>query len=679
MDEPEPTATPVVTPPPTAIVTSPPRDADVLIAAIPEWPGRVLPPASGAAEGLLQGLLYDPLYRLDEELRPRPVIAAGQPRVSDDGLAWTIELDPAGARFASGRQVRATDVVGSLRIARSPTCSLGRELCATALAHLEDVTARPPVESRATRAPSTTAEPGDDATADPTASDAAPAPTRAGRGERVVVTLDQPYAPFLGEVLAQLPILDMEALGSEVRRIVRAAGSVKADAPDALVARIYRALGADACLDAEPPDGCRLADHRGQLEQMLRDAGLDLPDRAPFTNETDQVDEAAYANALLDQVAALGQVLTRSGTDQQAAALSLMGAAAARLGSGPYRLVDSAAGEWLELEATPGHVSGEPGIARIRLEVIADPAIAATALLAGDVDWVVQTDSRQAAVIEAADRAVTAARRSIDASWLVLFNTRRGRLYADLRTRQAFALCIDRDGLTAAVADPDAAVALTPLAPGSWAMEAGSSPRRDVARATELLDEAGWEPGSDGIRERAGTRLSSSIALRSSQTGLLALMQAAADQLRECGIELSVEDLDLTGDQLLEQQRWPNDFDTLLTMRGLGADPDADLQAFDSAGIPTAETPIDANPGGFRSARLDGLIAEGRATTPIDQRTAVYGRVDSLIEEQVPAWWIWYATGWSAIADRVVGPDGPVDASQPRYAWDVASWTLGPP
>jgi len=226
----------------------------------------------------------------------------------------------------------------------------------------------------------------------------------------------------------------------------------------------------------------------------------------------------------------------------------------------------------------------------------------------------------------------------------------------------------------------EAIVAETPLAAGSWAMEAGQGGRRDVARAERLLDLAGWSMGPDGIRVRDGTRLSSSVALRTSQVRLLAMMQAAAEQLRECGIELLIEDLDVTGDRLLEQLRWPNDFDTLLTLRSLAVDPDPDLVAFEGAHATTADPDheVDSNPGGFRSAGVDRRLERARAT--LDRASgASYGEVQDLLTTEAPAWWVWYETGWSAIADRVVGPDGePVDPSQPRYEHDVRDWSLLP-
>ena len=288
-------------------------------------------------------------------------------------------------------------------------------------------------------------------------------------------------------------------------------------------------------------------------------------------------------------------------------------------------------------------------------------------------------DQALADAVNGSGRPARAGVRPLDASWVVVFNTRRGHPYADGPTRKAFATCIDRGHLTDTVGGGEAIEADTPLAADSWGMVAGQGGDRDVAGANRRLDIAGWVVGPDGIRERDGKRLSSTIALRTSQVRLLAMMQAASEQLRECGIELIIEDLDVTGDRLLEQLRWPNDFDTLLTLRSLGVDPDSDLQAFESEHVTTADREVDSNPGGFRSTGVDRRVARARTTLDQERRTELYHQVQDLLTTQVPAWWVWYETGWSGVADRVRGPNGqPIDTTRPRYEHDIRDWTLTP-
>jgi ABC-type transport system substrate-binding protein len=649
MDEPEPTASSppaspsVASPSPSTTAPAPSedpgRDEGELVIALQELPDRLLPPAGDIADSIALDLVHRTLYRLDEQLRPVPDLAAGQPRVSDGGRTWTIDLDLEGARFASGRPVTAEDVVGSLNLGRSPVCALDRAVCGTTFAHLDSVEA-------------------------------------SEDGSRISLRLTDAHAPLLAEVLARMPILDMTGLDQTAEGFVTRAGELDPAAPDQLVTAVYRAVGAEECIAEQPPEGCRLADHQAELEAMLTGAGVALPRLAPYTDPTGQVDRAAYANALLDRVAALGQVLTGIGRDRRAAALGLLDGFAPSFGAGPYRVTSVDPGKRMLLTPIPGQ-SEPPAIGRIVLEVVSDPSVAATRLQAGDLDWVPRIDQALADAINGSGRAARAGVRPLDSSWVVVFNTRRGRPYAALSTRMAFATCIDRAGLTDTVGGGEAIEADIPLAAGSWAMEPGQGTDRDVARANQSLDLAGWVVGPDGIRERDGIRLTSTVALRTSQVRLLAMMQAASEQLRECGIELLIEDLDVTGDRLLEQLRWPNDFDTLLTLRSLGVDPDADLQAFESQHATTADREVDSNPGGFRSAGVDRRVARARSTLDMERRTELYNQVQDLLTTQMPAWWVWYETGWSAVADRVRGPDGePIDTTRPRYEHDIRDWTL---
>ena len=318
MDEPDPTptlppATPSVASPSPAATAPPPseapRDEGELVIAVQELPDRLLPPANDMADTIALDLVHRTLYRLDEELRPVPDLASDQPTASKDGLTWTIDLDLEGARFWSGRPVTAQDVADSLNLARSPVCLMDRDVCGTTFAHLDS------------------AEASED-------------------GTKVTLRLPAPYSPLLAEVLARLPILDMTAIDETAAGIVSRAGELGPAAPDRLVTAVYEAVRADECITETPPDGCRLADHQAELEAMLIGAGVALPRLAPFTDPTGQVDRAAYANALLDRVAALGQVLTGTGRDRRAAALGLLDGFSAcvrrrplpgRLGGSPAR------------------------------------------------------------------------------------------------------------------------------------------------------------------------------------------------------------------------------------------------------------------------------------------------------------------------------------------------------
>jgi len=219
---------------------------------------------------------------------------------------------------------------------------------------------------------------------------------------------------------------------------------------------------------------------------------------------------------------------------------------------------------------------------------------------------------------------------------------------------------------------------VTETVEGSWAAaDAPPAARRDPDAAQALLERAGWRRGSDGIFARGATRLSSEVAVRTGRADLLAAIRAAADQLRKCGIELDVREAELATEVLLEQLRWPNEFETLLMARSLSIDPALDLAAFEGRHVTSAEDPIAVNAGGHASPQLDALLTEARRVLAPADRAGLYGQALALMAADPPSWPIWYDAAHAAISERVVTPNGEgIDLGAGRYAWDLWSWQL---
>ena len=612
-----------------------PRDPSQLVVEVPEDPQGFLPPATDETTQLLVDLIYDPLYRLDEHLVPQPALASALPQISADGLTWTVPLRT--GTFSDGTPVAASDVVFSIHLALSGSCPFGRVLCTAVSDNVSGATAAGP--------------------------------------RSVTIALQQPYAPLLATVLAQLPILSQVAVSNATVGLV--AGAVKIDRgePAREVQTITDATNQDSCLADTPPFGCRLSDYTSTLEKLLGSAGVSLPPRERFMGPTGDMDPEAYAGDLLDRVSALDELLNGTGDDQLAAALPMLDPSSVPLGSGPYVLDAYTPGTSIDLRANPNEAGGPPRIPRIRLNIVRDPAVASTTLLTGDADWVLQVEATEFAALESAP-GIRAAYRAAASERTIVFNVRPGRVYSDPVARQAFALCLDRSGLAQQAAGGHAIVALTPTSHGSWAMPAPADTGRDPSRAIGLLQADGWARGSDGIFVKNGARLTSSIAVRPSRTDLLAFADAAAQQLAECGIELQVQELDLTGDLLLSQLQWPNDFDTVLLAHDLGADPDEDVLSFESVHATSADNPADANPGGYVSAAADGYIQQARQQSDPQARVQLYAKLQAVLAADVPMWPIWYDTEASAIASRVHGSAGPLDPSADRFWWNIESWSL---
>ncbi len=629
-------AEPDQTPPPGPTVA--PRAAGELIIGVPADPQTFVPPADDETGALLGDLIYDPLYRLDSSLTPQPALAAAAPQVSADGLTWTIPMR-SGERFDDGSPIHASDAVFSLELAASPNCPFGQDVCDAVASHFASA-------------------------ADSDAS-------------TLVITLVDAWSPFLATVLGRLPILSESAVDAATAQLSTHAAQLDASAIQDRVGQIADDTNADRCLVTSPPTGCHLGDYATELAAVLRSAGVTPPPDARFADGSGAVDPEARGAALLADVGSLATALQASGIDRSAAAVPLFDIVADPIGGGPFRVAAYTPGVSVELARNDDH-QPVATLKAIRLRIIGDPTVAATALRAHDVDWLLDVQADGATDLAGAI-GITVAAHPDPVVRSIVFNVRSGRVYEDPVARQAFSLCIDRAGLAATASGGVGVPASFETAARSWALASAPAPVPANAGAAESALEAdGWQRGADGIYARNGIRLSSTIDVRATRTDLYAFAQAASAQLNACGIELDVVDQDTSGDQLLTELQWPNDFETALIARTLDVDPDSDFQAFDSGHATSAADPGDANPGGFTSTTVDGLLAQARASADLTARAATYAQVEAALAETPPSYPIWYDLGYSAIAASVHDATGAVDLTAPRYWWDAWTWQLAP-
>ena len=87
---------------------------------------------------------------------------------------------------------------------------------------------------------------------------------------------------------------------------------------------------------------------------------------------------------------------------------------------------------------------------------------------------------------------------------------------AELAVRQAACFAVDREGLTKAVYGETGKAAWNFISPLSWAYDkvAASMFRYDPTRAKQILEQAGWKAGRDGVRTKNGERLTFDLVFR---------------------------------------------------------------------------------------------------------------------------------------------------------------------
>lgn len=197
----------------------------------------------------------------------------------------------------------------------------------------------------------------------------------------------------------------------------------------------------------------------------------------------------------------------------------------------------------------------------------------------------------------------------------------------DVNIRRAISYAIDRKSIIANIYISHGISMEYPFA-SDLAFNNTDIPRYDysLAAACELLEEAGWTPGEDGIREKGGKRLSFRlITLRSDDNPVRRDTAAMIKrQLAYAGIELQVETLNA---EQLNAAIEDGAFDLALTGYYLSGSPDVSF-AVRTGGV--------GNIMGYSDAVCDGLLHELDSARTREEYAEVYGRLQQYVAQQLP-------------------------------------------
>lgn len=111
---------------------------------------------------------------------------------------------------------------------------------------------------------------------------------------------------------------------------------------------------------------------------------------------------------------------------------------------------------------------------------------------------------------------------------------------SDVQVRRAVNIGIDRDEMIDHVLNGYGSPAYSVCDKMPWYNESAKT-EYDPEKAAELLEEAGWKAGADGIREKDGVRAGFTLMYPASDSVRQALAADTANQLKKVGIEVKIE------------------------------------------------------------------------------------------------------------------------------------------
>jgi peptide/nickel transport system substrate-binding protein len=317
------------------------------------------------------------------------------------------------------------------------------------------------------------------------------------------------------------------------------------------------------------------------------------------------------------------------------------------IGTGPYMLRNITGDHEVILVANEDYFQGRPHINKFIAKPFADQNIMSQALMFNAIDMIVLVNPRDIPQIQGDKRLVLQPYNALSYSFFG-YNIRNP-LLADKRVRKAITYAVNRQEMLDSFFQGQGTIISGPFAPGSWAYNLDVQPLPyDPQKAIELLNEAGFTRGDDGIMEKDGEKLSLTlkVPIEKESEAVKRVVLAFKNYLGKIGIDIQAE--------FKEWLSWKedvflaHDFDVIFASWVF--DDSADITSlFHSSEI----GPWMNNFGAYANPEVDSFIVESKLTLDHEKRRTIYRKLHSILAEECPYTFLWTLTNYAAYHKRL--------------------------
>lgn len=307
----------------------------------------------------------------------------------------------------------------------------------------------------------------------------------------------------------------------------------------------------------------------------------------------------------------------------------------APVGTGAFKWGSRQAGDNLQLEANADYHGEGPYIEQLVFKYIPDMTVLYTQFRSGDIDLVGQSyitpDNYEEAkgldgrIVELVPRGTLES----------LYLNQAVPVFQDKAVREALYYAMDRSSIIDILYFGVPQEAET-FMPETSAYYNPDLPKHEfnLDKARSLLDEAGWIPGPDGIREKDGMRLTFTNSTTTGAHLRQQTQQFLQQTFAEIGVEMTIENLPPA---VMWGEFWgQSQFESVMVgiTYLIGSDPDV-TNRFHSKAI-AAENGSGSNNAQYRNDKVDALLEEGTRTFDVERRKEIYKEVQAIIRDDLP-------------------------------------------
>ena len=355
-------------------------------------------------------------------------------------------------------------------------------------------------------------------------------------------------------------------------------------------------------------------------------------------------------------------------------------------GTGPFKITEFKSADHITAERNPSYRdAGKPHLDRIIFRSVPSREVALAQLKAGEVDGMWNLLEAQLPDVEKQTdikvRAVTSP--SVER---LEFNLAKPAnpadrnvphpVLGDVNVRHALVLATPKKQLVDKLLFGKATVAQSTLSIGWAAPKDLHQDDYNPTKAKQLLDQAGWVPGPDGIRVKNGVRASLKITTTTGDKIREEIEQVLIDEWRQIGVALEVSNIPssvLFGSWSANAPRKRGNFDINMYASSPDIDPQATVaQRFGCDNIPRPENNgLGFNYYRYCDSQTDQLIQQAGSILDQDKRKQLYSTILKRINDAHISVWLYNRASIDAYRSNVGGYR---DNGWDNFTWNSQDW-----
>lgn len=330
------------------------------------------------------------------------------------------------------------------------------------------------------------------------------------------------------------------------------------------------------------------------------------------------------------------------------------------IGTGPYKIAKWDVGQAITMTKNEDYFLGAPKIDQIVFKIVDDDNAEAVQLESGELDMAL-LDPKNAAKFSSKSGFTRYDMLTADYRGIMFnFNNPFWQKNKDLIPAMCYA--INRKAIIDTVLMGQGMVAYGPLQRNVYNNEKVEHYDYNPQKAREMLEAAGCKMGAKGFYERGGEEIGFVLNVKTGEQDRLDIAQAAAQQLREVGVNCTVE--------VPAKIDWDGQSAFLI---GWGSPFDADDHTYKIFGTKKA-----ANYSAYSNAKVDEYLLKARQTKDEKERAKYYGLFQEELAKDPAYAFICYIDANYVVKSSIQGiaKDIVLGHHGVGIFWNIHEWTI---